>query len=168
MTYSNPRLKHVKNIQLTIQTLLWDIERKDMDIEVTKQYIKDILDQCNLLLETKKAKKRKKVKMPTMREKNEAWKNMMFPSPDPKEESKCECSQCQIEKYGGASGNKPHTPSRSEEPNNPKTTLKEIEPLGYDISVEKRTRNATWGTVGEMSIKIDQLIEGFNQLIKSK
>lgn len=58
MTYSNPRLKHVKSIEMIAKTL--NLVNERLNISVRGRSIGDlILDQCNLLLETKKAKKRK-------------------------------------------------------------------------------------------------------------
>lgn len=112
--YTNPRLKHVKKIRETCEHyLLYDSEVR-----------KILLDQCNLLLETKKAKKRKEYVSKCCYFNENCPICPKVEVPDPKEESKssttteskekCECSQCQMERFGGASGSKPHTPSRIE------------------------------------------------------
>lgn len=109
MTYSNPRLKHVKRIKKICT-----------ELEITGAmpgFLWQILHQCNLLLETKKAKKRKKCehseiigqfnattifdrecaschkKLPDVKyEQSPAMKFMLkdINTPDPKEESKKE------------------------------------------------------------------------------
>lgn len=87
--YKNPRLKYVKKI-------------KDLAEEMPySSYTNEIIDKCNLLLETKKAKKRKKVCKETFDGKHRYSETYTEGrqyclqcgklSPYPKEESKCEC-----------------------------------------------------------------------------
>lgn len=186
MTYINPRLKHVKEIkEICDECLLYDISVKNL-----------ILDQCNLLLETKKAKKRKCVRhsrpsgeLTDCCETHHCSDCFMYPTPDPKEESKktgslvtdC-CGTEDFDPWGfdrgdgtydercGKCGKKTDvnwkeypTPSRSEEPKDPKTTLKEIEELYMDGDFgDIPPRNE------EITFKLNQVIYAINKLIKSK
>lgn len=160
--YTNPRLKHVKKIEEIADSLR---------LAGKPATAKMITNQCNLLLETKKAKKRnkcricgKKISLNLDGNYHEESLHRTISVTDTKEESKCECS-ChefgQVVHSGICKcGVMPETTSDAYDRKHPKEEMREIERFN-SFEIEDMADEA-------LAVRLNKVIDRVNILSKRK